>query len=159
MSSTTRCRHLDCNETETLGYVLGFCRKAELLRNNRHHRARSAIATVLKQRGWEIYEEVHCISIDDSTRRADIIAINRKNYNGLILDPTIRFERDIMQAQQVDVEKKAIYEPCIPFFSNKYGRPIPTSKWSVRGILLGARGSLTKYPHTIFKDLGSISTT
>ena len=57
-----------------------------------------------------------------------------------------------MQAQQVDVEKKAIYEPCIPFFSNKYG--IPTSKWTVRGILLGARGSLAKYSHTIFKDLG-----
>ena len=150
--NTTRCRHLDCNETETLGHVLGFCRKTELLRNNRHHRARSAIATFLKQRGWEVHEEVHCISIDDSTRRADIIAINRKNNNGLILDPTIRFERDIMQAQQVDVEKKAIYEPCKPFFSNKYD--IHASKWTVRVILLGARGSLAKYSHTIFKDLG-----
>ncbi|KAJ4438526.1 hypothetical protein ANN_14471 [Periplaneta americana] len=39
--STTRCRHSGCNETETLGHVLRFCRKTELLRNNRHQEQRS----------------------------------------------------------------------------------------------------------------------
>ncbi|KAJ4445709.1 hypothetical protein ANN_12394 [Periplaneta americana] len=52
---TTRCRHPGCNETETLGHVLGFCRKTELLRNNRHHKARTGIADVLKRRGWEVF--------------------------------------------------------------------------------------------------------
>ncbi|KAJ4429926.1 hypothetical protein ANN_22130 [Periplaneta americana] len=76
--STTRCRHPGCSETETLGHVLGFCKKGELLRNNRHHRARTAIANLLRNRGWEVHEEIHCVSEDDSHRRVDIIAINRR---------------------------------------------------------------------------------
>ncbi|KAJ4426217.1 hypothetical protein ANN_27028 [Periplaneta americana] len=106
-----------CNETETLGHVLGFCRKTELLRNNRHHKARTGIADVLKRRGWEVHEEVHCVSSLDSNRRADIVAIHRTQSKGLVLDPTIRFERDALQAQHVDEEKTSIYESCIPYLS------------------------------------------
>ncbi|KAJ4435491.1 hypothetical protein ANN_18107 [Periplaneta americana] len=87
---------------------------AKLLRNNRHHRVRGAIACLLRNKGWEVHEEVHCISEDDSHRRADIIAINRQQQKAIIIDPTIRMERDINQAHQVDHEKRAIYEPCIP---------------------------------------------
>ncbi|KAJ4431795.1 hypothetical protein ANN_20400 [Periplaneta americana] len=43
-------RQPDCNQTETLGHVLGFCRKEELLRNNRHHRVRGAIACILRNK-------------------------------------------------------------------------------------------------------------
>ncbi|KAJ4438049.1 hypothetical protein ANN_13988 [Periplaneta americana] len=118
--NTTRSRHLGCNETETLGHVLRFCRKTELLRNNRHHKARTGIADVLKRRGWEVYEEIHCVSSLDSNRRADIVAIQRTQSKGIVLDPTIRFERDALQAQHVDEEKKSIYESCIPYLSEKY---------------------------------------
>ncbi|KAJ4449209.1 hypothetical protein ANN_00606 [Periplaneta americana] len=113
--NTTRCRHPCCNGTETLGHVLEFCRKTELLRNNRHHKARTGIADVLKRRGWEVHEEIHCVSSLDSNRRADIVAIHRTQSKGLVLDPTIRFERDALQAQHVDEEKKSIYEFCIPY--------------------------------------------
>ncbi|KAJ4435590.1 hypothetical protein ANN_18206 [Periplaneta americana] len=118
--NTTCCRHPGCNETETLGHVLGFCRKTELLRNNRHHKARTGIADVLKRRGWEVHEEIHCISSLDSNRRADIVAIHRAQSKGIILDPTIRFERDALQAQHVDEEKKSIYESCIPYLKSVY---------------------------------------
>ncbi|KAJ4447236.1 hypothetical protein ANN_09240, partial [Periplaneta americana] len=114
--NTTRCRQPGCNETETLGHVLGFCRKGELLRKNRHHRVRGAIAC-LRNKGWEVHEEVHCISVDDSHRRADIIAINRQQQKAIIIDQTIRMERDLNQAHHVDQEKRAIYEPCIPYLS------------------------------------------
>ncbi|KAJ4444098.1 hypothetical protein ANN_05887 [Periplaneta americana] len=122
--STTRCRQPDCNETETLGHVLGFCRKGELLRNNSHHRVRGAIACLLRNKGWEVHEEVHCISEDDSHRRADIIAINRQQQKAIIIDPTIRMERELNQAYQVDQEKRAIYEPCNPYLSAKYNIPL-----------------------------------
>ncbi|KAJ4445272.1 hypothetical protein ANN_07073 [Periplaneta americana] len=135
--NTTRCRHPGCNETETLGHVLGFCRKTELLRNNRHHKARTGIADVLKRRGWEVHEEIHCVSSLDSNRRADIVAIHRTQSKGIVLDPTIRFERDVLQAQHVDEEEKSIYESCIPYLSEKYN--IPTSQWSVSGFLFDAR--------------------
>ncbi|KAJ4439498.1 hypothetical protein ANN_07622 [Periplaneta americana] len=121
--NTIRCRHPGCNETETLGHVLGFCRKTELLRNDRHHKARTGIADVLKRRGWEVYEELHCVSSLDSNRRADIVAIHRTQSKGIVLDPTIRFERDALQAQHVDVERKSIYESCIPYLSEKYNIP------------------------------------
>ncbi|KAJ4451070.1 hypothetical protein ANN_02507 [Periplaneta americana] len=80
---------LPFSETETLGHVLGFCKKGELLRNNRHHRARTAIANLLRNRGWEVHEEIHCVSEDDSHRRVDVIAINRRTQKAMVLDPTI----------------------------------------------------------------------
>ena len=150
--NTTRFRHPGCNETETLGHVLRFCKKSELLRNNRHHKTRSAIASVLQRLGWEVHEEIHCISTEDSNRRADIIAINRTTLCGLVLDPTTRFERDTEQARDVDLEKKTIYEPCVPFLSEKYN--IPPEKWTVQGLLFGSRGSLPKFTYTILHNLG-----
>ncbi|KAJ4445051.1 hypothetical protein ANN_06850 [Periplaneta americana] len=56
--STTRCRQPDCNETETLGHVLGFCRKGKLLHNNRHHRVPGAVACFLRNKDLEVHEEV-----------------------------------------------------------------------------------------------------
>ncbi|KAJ4436985.1 hypothetical protein ANN_17117 [Periplaneta americana] len=97
------------NETETLGHVLGFYKKGELLRNNRHHRARTAIANLLRNRGWEVHEEIHCVSEDDSHRRVDIIAINRRTQKAMVLDLTICFERDTNQALQINDDKRAKY--------------------------------------------------
>ncbi|KAJ4448407.1 hypothetical protein ANN_10423 [Periplaneta americana] len=106
--TTTRCRYPDCSELETLGHVLGQCPKGELLINARHHRVRHALATSLKTLNWEIHEEVHCVSSDASFRRADIIAINGRLKRALVLDPTIRFDRNLNQATEVDIEKKSI---------------------------------------------------
>ena len=149
--NTTRCRQIGCNETETLGHVLGFCRSTELLRNNRHHRVRSSIAQALRQRGWEVHEEVHCVSTDDSTRRADIVAIKRDVTQAMVLDPTIRFERDLRQASEVDVEKQAIYTPCLPYLAEKYN--IPIDRWNVQGLMFGARGSLPNVTGAVLKNL------
>ncbi|KAJ4442577.1 hypothetical protein ANN_04164 [Periplaneta americana] len=98
-----------CSEVETLGHVLGYCPKGELLRNNRHHKVRSSIATTLRKAKWEVYEEVHCLAENGSTRRADIIAIDLRNQRSLILDPTVRFEKDDQQANNVNDEKKYIW--------------------------------------------------
>ncbi|KAJ4436563.1 hypothetical protein ANN_16596 [Periplaneta americana] len=129
-----------CSELETLGHVLGQCPKGELLINARHHRVRHALALSLKTLNWEIHEEVHCISSDGSFRRADIIAINGRLKRALVLDPTIRFERNLNQATEVDIEKKSIYEPCLPYLSQKYN--VPLKQWSVIGLLFGSRGKV-----------------
>ena len=150
--NTTRCSLLGCNENETLPHVLGFCRKGELLRNNRHNRVRTSLANGLSKLGWDIFEERHCVSDDGSNRRADIIAINRNCHKAMTLDPTVRFERNCQQAIQVDEEKRSIYEPCIPCFSVKYN--IPVEKWSIIGLLFGARGFLPKFTYTTLQHLG-----
>ncbi|KAJ4435546.1 hypothetical protein ANN_18162 [Periplaneta americana] len=97
---STRCRR--CDEQETLPHVLGFCHHGELLRINRHNTVRSLIAASIRQNAsYEVYEEVGCVSSDGSTRRADIIIIDRQKDKGVILDPTIRFEMHEQQPQEV----------------------------------------------------------
>ncbi|KAJ4435993.1 hypothetical protein ANN_18617 [Periplaneta americana] len=88
------------------------------------------IAEVLRHLGWEVHEEVHCISAADSNRRADIIVIDRVKDKAMILDPTIRFERNLSQADEVNKEKQEIYEPCLPFLSSKYN--ILVNQWVVK---------------------------
>ena len=68
------------------------------------------------------------------------------------MDPTIHFERDTEQAQDVDLEKKTIYEPCVPFLGEKYN--IPPEKWTVQGLLFDSRGSLLKFTYNILHNLG-----
>ena len=145
------CRHPTCNEVETLGHVLGFCPKGELQRIARHHKIRSSIATSLRKAQWEVYEEVHCVAEDGSFRRADIVALNRQQQRALILDPTIRFETDGQQSSQVNEEKKAIYNPCIPHFSERY--KIPINAWEVMGLLFGARGTSFKLTRNFLTSL------
>ena len=61
----------------------------------------------------------------------------------LFLDPTVRFERDSNQTTEVDLEKKKIYDPCIPYLSEKY--QIPKHEWTVIGLLFGSRGAISKF--------------
>ncbi|KAJ4433499.1 hypothetical protein ANN_15803 [Periplaneta americana] len=116
---STRCRR--CDEQETLPHVLGFCHHGELLRINRHNTVRSLIASSIRQNAsYEVYEEVVCVSSDGSTRRADIIIIDRQKDKGVILDPTIRFEMHEQQPQEVCREKQVIYEPCCQHLGAQY---------------------------------------
>ncbi|KAJ4448422.1 hypothetical protein ANN_10438 [Periplaneta americana] len=75
-----RCRHCH-NEVETLAHVLGSCPHGEALRNARRYQMRSIIATALKDADYNTFEEVHGLSVTDSTRCIDIIAF--KNLQDL----------------------------------------------------------------------------
>jgi hypothetical protein len=106
----------------------------------RHNEIRTIIANELRNRDYEVHEEVHCISDSGSTRRIDIIAIDKKNQEGYIIDPTVRFENSLNQPDEVDKEKKIIYEPTGPYFIEKY----KLRKISVIGLLFGSRGTVNK---------------
>ena len=67
------------------------------------------------------------------------------------MDLTVRFERDVHQAAQIDQEKKAIYELCLPYLADKF--QIPLSNWIVIGLLFGARGSASKFSVGTLKAL------
>lgn len=69
-------RSQDCNLCRYL------IKKGELLRNIRHHEVRSLIANnIKKQNGLKVYEEVSCVSMENSLRRVDILAIKgNKSY-------------------------------------------------------------------------------
>ncbi|CAB0011021.1 unnamed protein product [Nesidiocoris tenuis] len=151
-----RCRYPSCNETntiETLPHIRGACPKTEALRNSAHHKIRKCIADLFRAKGLEVYEEVHCdVTIDNQTRhrRADIVAINRERNEGLIVDPTIRWEtNDMDQDKAVDTEKKSIYEPCIPNLTTKYGvnsdRLKTDNGWNEKKPLISS-GNVTSAP-------------
>jgi hypothetical protein len=136
-----RCRIQGCNEIETLPHVLGACKQGALLRNDRHNKIVNLIADELKTKGWKVHVEFPCLSSDGSNRRVDILAFNERTREGFIIDPTVRFENAITQSDDVDNEKKLIYEPCIPDILKKCN----LKKLKVIGLLIGARGTITKF--------------
>lgn len=140
------CRHEGCKRRETLPHILGFCEKGELLRNKRHNDNRTIIANHLRQiEEYEVVEEIHCLQNNGSTRRADILCIEKKTRNAFIIDPTIRWEINTEQPEEVHREKCAIYEQCIPYFQEKH----KLNQIEVIGLMLGARGTITSFFETI----------
>ncbi|KAJ4430211.1 hypothetical protein ANN_22422 [Periplaneta americana] len=145
-----RCRY--CNEIETLAHVLGSCQHGELLRNSRHHNIRKLIAQALRNKSFEVHEEVHCVaSQGGGIRRADIVALDKTNSKGFILDPTVRFEMSQTQPFEVNKEKQQIYEPTIPYFREKYQME---GTWEVHGLMIGARGTIPRSTVNTIKTFG-----
>ncbi|KAJ4428144.1 hypothetical protein ANN_24158 [Periplaneta americana] len=123
-------------EPETLAHVLGSCPHGEVLRNSRHHRIRSMIAEQFRSINFQVFEEVHGLADNGSTRRIDMIAIPPNNNNGYIIDPTVRFEKQKSQPEDVNREKNDIYVRTVPYFMDKYG----LQQIEVIGLIVGARG-------------------
>ncbi|KAJ4443515.1 hypothetical protein ANN_05187 [Periplaneta americana] len=87
------------NEIETLPHVLSFCRKGELLRINHHNRVRSSVANCFREcNKFEVHEEIHCISNEGSTKRADIVVIDRQRSKRYRIDPMVHFEKGVTQS-------------------------------------------------------------
>ena len=135
----SRCRH--CSEYETLPHVLGFCSKGYVLRIARHNQIRSLIAESLRKMGLTVVEEMICNATNGSIRRFDILAMDKNTHIGWIVDPTIRFEMNVQQADEVNKEKQSIYESCIPDVMIKY----KLKNVKVIGLFIGARGTITRF--------------
>ncbi|KAJ4429763.1 hypothetical protein ANN_21967 [Periplaneta americana] len=55
-------------------------------------------AQALRNKSFEVHEEVHCIASEGcGIRRADIVALDKTNSKGFMLDPTVRFEMNQTQ--------------------------------------------------------------
>ncbi|KAJ4429741.1 hypothetical protein ANN_21945 [Periplaneta americana] len=95
----------------------------------------------LRNKGWIVEEEISCLAENGSTRRVDILAYNADTKQGIIVDPTIRFEVECHQSAEVHLEKKSIYEPTVNYFKLKYG----LIHVEVFGLLIGARGTIPAF--------------
>ncbi|KAJ4434511.1 hypothetical protein ANN_23073 [Periplaneta americana] len=82
---------------------LGACPHGELLRNSRHHKIRSLLASALRGKNYQVEEEVHGLSTNGSTRRIDIIAIPTRSTSGFIIDQIVRME--MYENKPAEVEK------------------------------------------------------
>ena len=111
--------------------------------------------SLLENKGFVCFEEVHSIDNTGTNRFADIIALKSKSDEAYIPDPTIRFENNFPdQAQRVDEEKQQIYVPCISYFQEKYREHNRNYKFTVRGLLFGSRGTIYQLVADFFKSLG-----
>ncbi|KAJ4427439.1 hypothetical protein ANN_25061 [Periplaneta americana] len=106
----------------------------------RHHRIRSMIAEALRKKGLTVHEEVHGISQEGSCRRIDMLAILPGSTSAYIIDPTVRSEAQEQQPAEVHAEKCRIYEPTVPFYSEKYH----LTSIEVVGLMIGARGTIPR---------------
>jgi hypothetical protein len=76
-----QCRHCVTTEiyvVETLPHVLRR-------RNARHNRIRTIIADEFRKKAFEVHEEIPVVADNGSTRRCDIIAIDKKSSKARIL--------------------------------------------------------------------------
>ncbi|KAJ4444571.1 hypothetical protein ANN_06366 [Periplaneta americana] len=121
--------------------ILGFCQHGTLIRNTRHHAIRELIAKSLPS-FYEVHQEVHCLAKDGSSRRVDIIAIDRGKDTAIIIDPIVRFETAVEQPIALHEEKKTIYDPTIEYFRDYYHIQ---GQIEVFGLLFGARGTIPKF--------------
>ncbi|KAJ4445364.1 hypothetical protein ANN_07169 [Periplaneta americana] len=103
-------------------------------------------------KSFEVHEEVHCVASEGGgIRRADIVALDKTNSKGFILDPTVRFEISQTQPSEVNKEKQQIYEPTIPYFREKYQMD---GTWEVHGLMIGARGTIPRSTVNTIKTFG-----
>ena len=129
------------NEIETLAHVLGSCTFGETVRISRHHRIHLLIAQALQEKHLNVHEEVPGIADNGGTRRVDIIAITPDASAAVILDPTVRFETYADQPIEVNLEKRNIYLPTIPYYKKKY----KLQDINVIGLMTGARGTILAF--------------
>ncbi|KAJ4436951.1 hypothetical protein ANN_17083 [Periplaneta americana] len=135
-----------------LGHVLGACPYGETLRIHRHHVIRTKLVDALKKLKYTVYEEVHGTADNGSNRRIDIIAISESLSQGMIIDPTIRFETYKGQPEDVHEEKRAIYVPTILYYRPKDKYQLHDI--SVTGLMFGARGTIPNFSSQFCKTLG-----
>ena len=82
-----------------------------------------------------------------------MLHLKKRSNEAFIIDPTIRFETNNKdQAKKVDLEKRTIYEGCVPFLKEKYRERY--NKFTVRGLLFGARGTIYSLTTEFFRQLG-----
>ena len=87
-----------------------------------------------------------------SIRYADIIAIDKNSPNAYILDPTVRYENNEEDQDEIIAsEKRNIYESCIPDCMNKYSS-YGLKNWSVVGLWFGTRGTVGQSVIKFFEE-------
>ena len=117
-----------------------------------HHSVKHAITELLREKNYECYEEVYAVDTDGASRFSDIIAFDPKAPKAYIIDPTIRYETNNReQDKDICEEKTAIYNKCIPFYSEKYSSFGPR-EWTVKGLFFGRRGSYGESVINFFND-------
>ncbi|KAJ4427484.1 hypothetical protein ANN_25132 [Periplaneta americana] len=136
---------VDTGSTEHWGAVRGIERRGETAAcwaaGERGKVFYTKLANALRKLKYTIYEEVHGTADNGSNRQIDIIAISKSLSQGMIIDPTIRFETYKGQPEDIHEEKRAIYVPTIPYYKDKY----QLHDISVTGLMFGARGTIPNF--------------
>jgi hypothetical protein len=129
-------------EPETPSHVLGSCPANDLLRNNRHHRLKHKLATLLREKGYDCLVEAQCKDSDGRNRFVDILAVKPGSRNAFIIDPTIRWETNDDIGALVQTEKAGIYDSCFDDLRRKYSI-IGNKDLETIGLWFGARGVIS----------------
>lgn len=133
-------------EPETTAHVIGACDYGNQRRIVRHDEIKHQISTMLREKGFLCYEEVHCLDSDEGNRHRttrnrfiDILALEPNSDRAYIIDPTVRYETNDDLDTIVEEEKKRIYESCSDFLRTKYPN---YQSFEVIGLWFGARGTI-----------------
>ena len=113
------------------------------MRLARHNKVKHVLTSLLKEQGFDCYEEVQCTDGNGSIRKADIVAFAPRSRQAFIVDPTVRYETNADTGQEVQAEKERLYASCADslneLFDKKHGR----REFRVFGLWMGGRGTVS----------------
>jgi hypothetical protein len=142
---------------ESIGHVLGECRELHGLIVKRHdevvnilhkHLSTFPNTTVLKEQLFHV---------NGNDLKPDIVFLNHTSNQIVIIDPTVRLEKDPQTREMQIMEKITKYEPLRNHLANLY--KVPIENIIICPLWLGARGTILKFDiQSMEKFVGKIST-
>ena len=121
--------------------MLGVCSFEALLRDKRHNDVKWTLLKLLREKGYDCFDEVQCVDNGGSIRRIDILAFDPRTDEAYVIDPSVRFETNRDMDAEVQDDKVRIYRGCIQDLARRY-RHYGERKFEVIGLWFGSRGAI-----------------
>lgn len=140
-----------CGEgTETFMHILCNCGRLKYTRIRRHNVICDLLAEVGEECGWEVTKEWRLRAENGRLGVPDLVFV--KGNEALIVDVTIRYERNMRTLLDAAREKKMKYIPFIETVRAEIGRPVKAEVW---GFPMGVRGVWYKKNGQLLRRLGA----
>uniref|UniRef100_A0A4W5LMV1 ribonuclease H n=1 Tax=Hucho hucho TaxID=62062 RepID=A0A4W5LMV1_9TELE len=142
-----KCRRCD-HKLETVSHILGQCNSVKAARIRRHDLICELLTGEAVKCGWTVSKEVKVKTPEGRLRIPDLVMV--KGDKGVIVDVTVRFERNEDSLEKGRKEKVEKYLPIAPLIAEQFR----LRRVLVYGFPMGARGKWPTSNFEVLKTLG-----
>lgn len=133
---------------ESLHHVMGACRGISRSRCARHNKICKHLCMLARREGWTVETEKAFRLPAGNCLKPDLVAT--KGGTAMVIDVTVKFERNEGTLHGAYLEKVAKYSPLIGLLTARQN----TERAVVHGFPVGARGLWYKGNTKVLRDLG-----
>lgn len=149
LQSMWNCR-LCGSEKETMMHIICRCKRMKANRIARHNKVCNLLAEVGVEFGWDVEKEMRLVSSKGKVGVPDLVF--RQGKEAIILDVTVRYEREEKTLAKAAAEKVGKYTPFERVLKRKLGEDIEVETW---GFPMGVRGLWYNGNYQLLKRLGA----